>query len=196
MKYILVLFAVFLLLAYSDARPKGRKQNKGALNAEFCEAQLSKWMSVDAKRHVSTPLGAVAKCFKDHGYALCSGVTPDGVDIDEMCKAEMEAFLGALPRGRQQREVAHHERERRRTSTTGTTGTTTTTTSITGCPDDFNLREAVTAIIRDVIAAIQNASCSDDDIFCIILAVLDGIEEVGEEIDCLFAIGARLSGLF
>lgn len=196
MKYILVLFAVFLLLAYTDARPKGRKQNKGAFDAEFCEAQLSKWISADAQRHVSTPLGAVAKCFKDHGYALCSGVTPDGVDIDEMCKGQMEAFLGALPRGRQQREVAHHERERRRTSTTGTTGTTTTTTGITGCPEDFTLRAIVTAITRTVVQTIQNAACSDDDVFCIILAVVDAVDEVGEEIDCLFALGARVSLLF
>ena len=122
MKYILVLFAVLLLLACSDAKPnKGRgKQNEEAspFGAETCKAQLS-WLSEDAKS------AGVLQCFEDHGYDLCRAVPLDPADIGNMCKTEMKTFRASLGQSHQQHLVnALHDRERRRT--TGGTGTGTT----------------------------------------------------------------------
>lgn len=198
MKYILALFAVFLLLACSDAKPNRKmKQNGGALSsdANSCGALLSEWLAVDAKSSNPSHLGAALQCFKDNGYDVCNGVLPDD---DDVCKTEMETFLASLGQRRQQRQLnALQNRERRSKSGRSPTGDDDDVDEdaiVDDCGPNPSLVGVFSGLLRAVLAAIQGAAC-DDDVFCIINTVLDVIMEQADTIDCLVTIQGELRAL-
>lgn len=189
MKYILALFAVFLLLECSDARPNrkgGRAPSQNAHLEEVCQGQLSAWFSMDLEGHDPTHYSAALKC-------LCDGVQSGVSDVETLCKTKISTFLDTVAQSRQQQDRKRRSKSSR--SSTTTEEEEEDNTIVEACGEDPDLIMIVAQFGLDILDIVTNAGCSGSDVECIVETILQALIDMGDQIDCLIAIREKIAAL-
>ena len=90
MKYILTLFAVVMLVAYSNASPY-RKHD-----IEECHKEVSGFLAASGHNHDPGHLKTILKCLERNDFDVCNADIKSSAAILEKCQSEIEGLMSSL----------------------------------------------------------------------------------------------------
>ena len=182
MKYILTLFAVVMLVAYSNASPH-RKHD-----IEKCHKKVSGFLTASGSNHDPGHLKTILKCFERNDFDACNAdikSNAQNMAILEECQSEIEGLVSFLPflTGRN----SHGDGIAKRSKSSKSSSSSSSSSS-SDC--DCNGVESLVMILSELVSQVGMAD-DDCDALCILSIILGVLESESDAVECVIC---HLSG--